>query len=109
VSFTGVGEDLGCSVVPDSIDFGSIGVGGNANRSFTITHTGTCGTLTGFVDELCDEFEIVSGGGAFSLTPGQSTSVLVRFSPLTTGAKSCTITLGSMHCSDVACIGTAIP
>ena len=106
VSLTGEGQDYGCSVTPASIDFGAVGVGSSADSTFTISNTGTCGTVTGTISESCADFEIVSGGGAFSLTPGNSRVVTVRFAPASAGAKSCTITLGSAHCSDFSCIGT---
>ncbi len=108
VSCTGVGEDYGCSVEPSSIDFGSITVGDYADTTFTITNTGACGTVTGTIAEACADFEILLGGGAFTLAPGELKTVTLRFIPATAGAKSCTITLGSDHCSDVQCDGLGI-
>jgi hypothetical protein len=106
VSCTGVGEDYGCSVAPDSISFGDVPVGVSADSTFTITNTGACGTVIGTISESCADFEIVSGGGPFLLSPGQFIDVTIRFTPLSAGAKSCTITLGSAHCSDFVCDGT---
>ncbi len=105
VSFTGQGEDFGCSVTPSYIDFGSVPAGSTADTTITVTNTGTCGTISGMISEGCGDFEILSGDGAFTLIPGQGRSITVRFAPASTGAKSCTITLDSPHCSDIVCDG----
>jgi len=106
VSCTGEGEDYGCSITPASIDFGAVPVGNSTDSTFTIANNGACGTVSGTIAESCSDFEILSGGGAFALTPGQSRVVTLRFTPTSVGAKSCTVTLSSMHCSDVVCDGT---
>jgi hypothetical protein len=105
VSFTGEGQDYGCSVVPSSISFGDLEVGSTADTTFTITNTGLCGTVIGNISESCADFTIISGAGAFVLGPGEFLDVTIQFAPLSSGAKACTIQLGSAHCADVACDG----
>ncbi|HVP58897.1 MAG TPA: choice-of-anchor D domain-containing protein [bacterium] len=92
-----------CSIVPSSINFGSVAVGSHADSSFTITNTGG-GTLTGTVSETCDHYSILSGGGAFSLGAGESRTVAVRFAPTSAGTKTCNIGAGTT-CAAVACTG----
>jgi hypothetical protein len=83
-----------CSINPASIDFGSIETGSlSASKTFSLTNAGG-GTLTGTISESCPDFELVSGGGAYSLTAGQSRGVAARFHPLTAGNKSCTVSTG---------------
>jgi hypothetical protein len=77
----------------------------SSTQSFSITNTGG-GTLGGSVSEICPDFEITSGSGAYSLTAGQSVTVQVRFSPQSVGLKTCTIDTGTPCSIDVSCTGT---
>jgi len=79
------------SISPSSLDFGNVVVGQSSELSFTITNEATSTeTLTGDVGILSAPFSVVSvsGGDPFSLTPGQSTSVAVLFSPTAAGPSS---------------------
>jgi hypothetical protein len=71
------------SVTPASLDFGSVGVGTTKDLSFTVTNAGT-GTLSGSAS-TAPPYSVVAGG-SFSLGPGASQSVTVRFSPTSTGS-----------------------
>jgi len=57
------------------------------------------------VSETSAEYSIVSGGGAYDLTAGQSVTVTVRFEPTVSGTHNCSIETGQALCSDVACTG----
>jgi uncharacterized repeat protein (TIGR01451 family) len=106
VACTGVGEEPQvpvCEVVPTTLDFGTVTIGGTNTLSFTITNIGT-GTLTGSVSEACDHYSITSGGGAYSLTSGQFVTVEVEFAPTATGTQTCDIQTGT-ECTNVACTG----
>lgn len=77
------------SVTPASVNFGSIIVGQSSDQTITITNQpNSTGILNGSVGTLSSPFSVVSGGGSFSLSPGQSRSVVVRFSPTTSGSFS---------------------
>jgi hypothetical protein len=93
-----------CSVAPMSIDFDTVAVGISKDTTFSITNTGD-GTLSGTVSETCVYYSIVSGGGSYNLSPGQSKVVTVRFSPAFEGTHVCTIETGSVLCGDVSCTG----
>jgi len=74
------------SVTPASVDFGNVAVGQSSDRIITITNqANSAGALTGNVGTPVAPFFVVSGGGAFSLNPGQSMPVTVRFSPSAAG------------------------
>lgn len=90
-----------------NLDFGSVTVGETADLSVTIRSTGDA-VLTGAALESCSEFSIVSGGGAFSLDPGVSRTVVVRFSPTGNGAFGCTLTTSSCQCSNVQLSGEGV-
>jgi N-acetylmuramoyl-L-alanine amidase len=71
------------SVTPASLDFAHVAVSEcSTNQSFTVKNTGG-GTLTGTASTSAP-FSIVSGS-SFNLKAGQSSSVVVRFCPTTTG------------------------
>ena len=66
------------SITPQTQDFGSVPVGGSADRSFTVANPGSS-AVTGTAFAV-DPF-IVVAGNSFSLDPGASQPVVVRFSP----------------------------
>jgi hypothetical protein len=113
VSLSGTAVLPFCSVSSDSLNFDTVEVGGSSEKSFTITNNTRTGvTLTGDVDEdwSCDYgYSISSGSGSFSLEPGKSKTVIVRFAPSSSGYKTCTIQTGNDGCGDVICTGTAVP
>jgi hypothetical protein len=81
----------GCTLTPSTIAFGNIDVGDcSPVDTLTLTNSGT-GTISGTIAWTCPDYEIISGGGAYSLTAGQSRLILIRFCPISTGSKSCTI------------------
>lgn len=93
-----------CEVSTTSLAFGTVSVGGSADRQFTLTNTGG-GTLTGTVSESCAEFSLV-GAASYGLGAGQSATFTVRFSPVSVGAKTCALAIGNSGCSAVTCSGT---
>jgi len=85
---TGQGQPSAISLVinPTSINFGDVASGGHSDQTLTITNSpDSTGTLTGTVGSLTAPFSVNRGGGAFSLRPGRSRSVRVRFSPSASG------------------------
>jgi hypothetical protein len=110
-SGTGIVLPSSCQVSPATLDFGDQALGTcSATRSFTITNDGQA-TLAGSVPS-CPPFEITSGGGGFSLLPGESWTVGVRFCPTTLDASRCDLAIdGVTSCPPVSCTGagTAAP
>ena len=69
------------SVTPQTLDFGSVPVGaGPADQSFTITNLGGS-TVSGTVASEASSLFGVPSGGAFSVPPGSSQTVVVQFTP----------------------------
>ncbi|UCF05882.1 MAG: choice-of-anchor D domain-containing protein [bacterium] len=93
-----------CLVSPDSLDFGLVSICDWIDTSFVVKNTGG-GILGGTVSESCDHFSVVSGGGAYSLGPGDSVLVTVRFEPAVAGTLFCTVDTGLLVCSDVNLLG----
>jgi hypothetical protein len=93
-----------CDVSLSDIDFGTVMVGAMLDTTFTITNTGS-GELSGDVSESCSEYEIVSGGGPFTLNAGEWLDVTVRFAPMACGTFHCTIDTGTELCGSVSLVG----
>ncbi len=97
-----------CSIGPDSLDFGGVAIGDSVDMTFAVRNVG--GQLVaGTVTESCDVFDVIVGGGAYSLAAGESLTVTVRFSPTAEGTFPCTIETGAELCSDVECTGEGVP
>ncbi len=89
VNVSGVAPVINISIAPASVNSGSVNVGQFSDQTFTITNQPTSNaTLTGNVGTPAAPFSVQTGGGAFSLPPGQSTIVTIRFSPTAAGAAS---------------------
>ncbi len=96
-----------CAISPADLDFGILPVSGSGELTFTITNNGT-GILAGSVTENCEQYSITNGAGAYSLNPGATHSVTVRYSPNVAGPHTCSIELGATGCAAVSCTGTAV-
>jgi hypothetical protein len=96
-----------CHLMPAGLDFGDVPVGCHVDKSFTIFNE-TAGVLNGDVTESCDHYEILSGGGPYSLSPGETLLVSVRFAPTAIWTHECTIETESSGCGDVNCRGEGI-
>jgi plastocyanin len=94
VNVTSAGPVINISVTPTSVDFGNVNVGSNSDQMITITNLMTSNaTLSGNVGAPAAPFSVQSGGGPFSLTPGQSVIVTVRFSPTAEGAAASNLSI----------------
>jgi trimeric autotransporter adhesin len=78
---------------PGRIDFPELVAGRVAEETVTITNVSGQATLTGEVGALAAPFSVVQGGGAFSLGPGQSRQVTVRFAPTEEGDFAATLSV----------------
>jgi hypothetical protein len=109
VACSGTGrQPSDCELDPALLDFGAVAAGTTSDRTFTIRNVAG-GVLSGTVVESCPEFSIVSGGGPFSLSVGQSRAVTVRFEPSSPGTKTCTVETGSPECGALVSTGIAEP
>ncbi|MEO0069628.1 MAG: choice-of-anchor D domain-containing protein, partial [candidate division WOR-3 bacterium] len=115
VSLSGTGQALiQLSIVPSSIDFGNILAGQSSTQTLTIKNEATStGTLEGTVGTLSGPFSIMKGGGTFSLAPGKSQSVVINFSPTSSGTFSQLLTIthnatGQASPTDISITGTGV-
>ncbi|MBN2093092.1 choice-of-anchor D domain-containing protein, partial [candidate division KSB1 bacterium] len=94
----------GSSIVPDiAVDpttwnFGSVTTGSFSDKTFIISNTGSANlgvTATTLTGTNASEFIIQSGGGAFTLSPGGSRNIIIRFNPTSAGNKSAALRISS--------------
>jgi len=113
VSLTGIGGGVAAiDVGADSIDFGGVAVGSSVQKAVTVRNSGAA-TLVISKQMLTGgdstQFSI-SKPGAASLSPGQIDSIVVSFSPTSTGLKTTILRIvsnASNHPTiNVALIGT---
>jgi centrosomal CEP192-like protein len=105
-------SDLGDPVRPaarpelsaSALDFGTVAVTSSATRSVVITNSGT-GKLEGAASVPCSSYQVLSGGGSFSISPGGSVTIVLRFSPAAVGSFPCTLDLGP-NCPQVSLDGS---
>jgi len=97
-----------CTVSPEHLYFCGAAPGQVEYQSFTIINSGGV-TFSGEVAASCTAFQINSGGGTYTLNPGEQWEVVVAFMPPSSGIFTCTVTTGSEYCSDVVCSGLGSP
>jgi hypothetical protein len=93
-----------CDVDPVLIDFGAVALEDSVASSFTIRNLGVL-EFSGSISESCDHFQIVEGGGPFTLAEGDTLVVTIAFTPHAEGDFACTIQLGENPCAAVECLG----
>ena len=94
------------SVTPDTLDFGIVNANTSFDRTFTIQNVGG-GVLNG-VATTTAPFSVLSAG-SYSLAAGQSTTISVRFSPVSEGAFSGTVSFTGGGGATKAVTGVAVP
>ena len=82
-----------CLVTPPTLEFGAVNVGASRVLSFKVKNPGTAPTTLDVVSDRA-AFVILSGGGPFTLVPGDSLLVSVSFRPTAIGPDSCLIATG---------------
>ena len=105
ISCSGTGQSATpvCAITPTMVEFGSSAIGSTSDRSFDVANTGG-GTLTGTITGASGDFVLLDT--SFSLPAGERASMRMKFTPSTTGAEACTLSVGSAGCSPVVCRGS---
>jgi hypothetical protein len=98
ISGSGIVPQPDIAVNPSSHNFGQVTIGDSDAKLFVVSNSGSLDlnvTATSLVGSDAGEFNIDSGGGAFSLSPGANRNILISFSPNSQGSKSATLRLNS--------------
>ena len=86
LSGTGIAATSTISVNPTSLSFGNVTDGSTAAQGFTVTNTGNSNVAISGITLTGTGYSLLSGAGAVTLSPNQSTSVSVQFAPAAAGA-----------------------
>lgn len=88
-----------------SLDFGTVAVSGSATRSVIVRNSGTADLVGSATLLSCPDFQLESGGGPFTIGPGQQLTIVLRFAPSGVGSFPCTLDLGP-NCTQVTLAGS---
>ena len=94
LSGAGVAPGLSLAVNPLNVNFGNVTVGSTASRSVTLTNTGNSNVAISST-VLTGANLSLSGGSAVTLTPSQSITLTVQYSPTTTASTTGTLAVAS--------------
>jgi len=111
LSATGAAASYTISVNPGSLSFGSVTDGTAAAQGFTVTNTGNSNVAISGITATGTGYSLVSGAGAVTLSPNQSTAVSVQFAPAVAGAVNGSVKIMSNatgSASGVALSGTGV-
>lgn len=80
---------------PDSLDFGSVAVGEAIERTLSIANEGDLPLTVSGVDTSASSFTVVTPSVPFTVNPGGSQDVILRFSPIGEGREQATARISS--------------
>jgi len=95
-----------CVLEPAALDFGELLLGGYANSSCWVSNDGDA-PLIGDITLTSEHFHLLSGGGPFTLQPGQTRTVTLRYDPTSYGPHSAEVDLGAAACANLPLSGFA--
>ncbi len=101
VDADGVNQNCGFT-----LGYGSIGIGNNSELTFTIENVGVLDLdVTSLVLSGANtgDYTIVSPIGGFTVNPGDSQDVVVRFTPTANGTRTATLTINNNDANEGAC------
>jgi len=94
LSGAGVAAGLSLAVNPLNVSFGNVNIGSSASRSVTITNTGNSNVAISSA-ALTGANLSLSGGSAVTLSPSQSITLIVQYSPTTAASTAGTLAIAS--------------
>jgi hypothetical protein len=94
LSGAGIAPGLSLAVNPLNVNFGNVNVGTTASRSVTLTNTGNSNVVISHA-ALTGANLSLSGGSAVTLSPSQSITLTVQYSPTTAASTAGTLAIVS--------------
>jgi hypothetical protein len=100
IELTATGVAAGASgpsigVSPPSLDFGSVVVNQSGSLTLTIANAGSAALNVASMGSTNGLFTLANSSSSFSIPPGTSQQVTVRFSPVTVGSQTGGLTISS--------------
>jgi hypothetical protein len=86
------------ATVPESHNYGSRAVGTAVTQGFVVSNTGTKNLVVGMSSLSgpdAESFTIMTGSAGLTIAPGATRLIEIRFSPITAGPKTATLTIPS--------------
>ena len=87
------------TVTPNSHGYGIVVLGSHADQTFVVKNDATSGNLvvssTSLTGLAAGQYAIIGGGAPFTLTPGQSRNIVVRYTPTTLGSHAAQLRIES--------------
>lgn len=104
------------AVQPADYDFGEVRQGSVASKSFVISNNGSADLLVNNVSLAganLDQFALLSGRTSFTLMPGESEKLDIRFRPTSEGVKTASLQVASNDpdtpLAEIGLTGTGLP
>jgi hypothetical protein len=95
--------------VPDLIDFGTRSVGNLSRKYFAVRNTGTLDIqLNSSIPDTCQSFQLLSGGGLWTIPPGGQRNFTVDFLPVVPGSHQTFLNFGATV-PPIPLVGEALP
>ncbi len=96
LSGTGIAATFTLGISPTSLSFGNVTTGtSSAAQNVTITNTGNSNVAISQINLIGAGYLMTGGGAPVTLSPSQTITLVVQFSPTTAGAVSGSITIVS--------------
>jgi len=95
LSGTGVAATLIVSVSPTSLSFGNVNTGTSSTQTVTVTNTGNANVQISSISESGAGFTLSGASTPVTLTPNQSLTFSVIFTPASAGSLTGTVTVTS--------------
>lgn len=95
LSGTGIAATLTLSVSSTSLSFGSVNTGSSATQNVTVTNTGNANVTVSGITAAGTGFSLSAPGIPATLTPAQSLTFGVVFSPTVAGSATGTVSIAS--------------
>ena len=83
------------AVSPLTHNYGAQSIGSSVTQAFTVSNTGNVSLVVSAPTLTGADFAFVGAQNGFTLAPGASSAINIRFSPTTEGPKSGTLTISS--------------
>jgi Abnormal spindle-like microcephaly-assoc'd, ASPM-SPD-2-Hydin len=95
LSGTGIASVATISLSATSLNFGSVTTGTSAQQSVTITNTGNADVTISQINIGGTGYTLTGGGSPVTLTPNQTMTITVHFSPTSAGTDSGSVSIVS--------------
>jgi Abnormal spindle-like microcephaly-assoc'd, ASPM-SPD-2-Hydin len=95
IALTGAGTQAGLASTPPSVSFGNVAVGTSGSASVSLSNSGSASVTISQANVTGTGFTMVGSPNGQTIQPGQSISFTIKFSPISAGNATGTISVAS--------------